>query len=230
MQNRQGDGLPGSALSEESRDPRSHVYPTPGLGRVQICPCKPWLMFADAGLAFLHNYTTKYGPKVPDLKALKRLGDAVRAVAHLGGYRDRKGDPDPGSEIMWHGKTRLKGASLGREVGREAGFRVGRRCARRPGKQPVVVQNCTDAVSLAFPSQPTEAFRTGAEHLLNAAAENDGFALHNWSNRQEQSHSQTFSMGHLRGPSCQEKVQRTRKMIFTVLLVFSPRPLAARRL
>ena len=30
-----------------------------------------------------------------------QLGDAVRLVAHLGGYRDRKHDPEPGNQIMW---------------------------------------------------------------------------------------------------------------------------------
>ena len=36
----------------------------------------------------------RYGLKVPN-----RLGDAVRLVAHLGGYRDRKHDPDPGHQM-----------------------------------------------------------------------------------------------------------------------------------
>ena len=66
----------------------------------------------------------------------------MRAVAHLGGYRDRKGDPDPGNQIMWHGQTRLTSAALGHEIGRETGFRAGQRHALRTGKKPVAVQSC----------------------------------------------------------------------------------------
>ena len=98
------------------------------LGR-QVPECEPQLMFTDAELAFLHDYAARYGLMAPE-----RLGDAVRAVAHLGGYRDRKGDPDPGSQIMWHGQTRLTSAALGHEIGRETGFQDGRRHALRSGK------------------------------------------------------------------------------------------------
>ena len=41
-------------------------------------------MFTDQELGFLRDYANRYGLKAPD-----RLGDA-----HLGGYRDRKHDPD----------------------------------------------------------------------------------------------------------------------------------------
>ena len=66
-------------------------------------------------------------------------GRAERAVwntlvAHLGGYRDRKGDPDPGNQIKWQGQTRLTSAALDHEIGRETGFRAGQRHALRAGK------------------------------------------------------------------------------------------------
>ena len=51
----------------------------------------------------------------------------MRLVAHLGGYRDRKHDPEPGNQIMWHGQTRLTGATLGHGIG----FSAGRRHALR---------------------------------------------------------------------------------------------------
>ena len=95
------------------------------LGR-QVLDCEPHLMFTDGELAFLRDYAHRY-----DLKAPERLGDAVRLIAHLGGYRDRKHDPDPGHQIMWHGQTRLTSAALGHEIGREVGFRDGRRHALR---------------------------------------------------------------------------------------------------
>ena len=98
------------------------------LGR-QVPDCEPQLMFTDPELAFLRDYASRYG-----LKAPQRLGDAVSLVAHLGGYRDRKHDPDPGNQIMWHGQTRLTSAALGHEIGREVGFRAGQRHALRVGQ------------------------------------------------------------------------------------------------
>ena len=62
------------------------------LGR-QVPDCDPQLMFADRELGFLRDYALEHG-----LDAPQRLGDAVRLVAHLGGYRDRKHDPDPGNQ------------------------------------------------------------------------------------------------------------------------------------
>ena len=87
------------------------------LGR-QVPDCEPQLMFADAEIAFLRDYAAKYGLDAPE-----RLGDAVGLVAHLGGYRDRRHDPDPGNQIMWHGQTRLTSAALGHEIGFMAGQR-----------------------------------------------------------------------------------------------------------
>ena len=87
------------------------------LGR-QVPDCEPQLMFADHELAFLRDYASEHGLTTPD-----RLGDAVALVAHIGGYRDRKHDPDPGHQIMWHGQTRLTSAALGHRIGFKAGQR-----------------------------------------------------------------------------------------------------------
>ena len=95
------------------------------LGR-QVPDCEPQLMFTDGELGFLRDYANRYRLEPP-----KQLGDAVRLVAHLGGYRDRTHDPEPGHQIMWHGQTRLTSAALGHEIGREVGFRDGQRHALR---------------------------------------------------------------------------------------------------
>ena len=87
------------------------------LGR-QVPDCDPQPMFADQALGFLRDYALEHG-----LDAPQRLGDAVRLVAHLGGYRDRKHDPDPGNQIMWHGQTRLTSPALGHAIGIRAGQR-----------------------------------------------------------------------------------------------------------
>ena len=79
---------------------------------------------------FLRDYALENNLTAPD-----RLGDAVRLVAHLGGYRDRKHDPDPGNQIMWHGQTRLSSAALGHRIG----FQAGQRHALRQAEGPVVV-------------------------------------------------------------------------------------------
>ncbi len=91
------------------------------LGR-QVPDCEPELMFTDHELAFLRDYAQDHAMRLPD-----RLGDAVRLVAHLGGYRDRKHDPEPGNQIMWHGQSRLSSAALGHRIG----FRAGQRHALR---------------------------------------------------------------------------------------------------
>ena len=88
------------------------------LGR-QVPDCDPELMFTDQELDFLRGYAHRHRLKAPE-----RLGDAVRLVAHLGGHRDRKHDPDPGHQIMWHGQTRLTSAAIGYEVGVEDGRRL----------------------------------------------------------------------------------------------------------
>ena len=35
----------------------------------------------------------------------------------LGGYRDRKHDPEPGSQLMWHGYDTLTKATLAHQIG-----------------------------------------------------------------------------------------------------------------
>ena len=84
------------------------------LGR-QVPECDPGLMFTESELDFLREYGVEYELAAPD-----RLGDAVKLVAHLGGYRERKGDSGPGNQIMWHGQTRLSSASLGYRIGYNA--------------------------------------------------------------------------------------------------------------
>ena len=82
----------------------------------------PDLMFTDAELNFLGDgdYARKHGMAAP-----QRLGGAVALVAHLGGYRDRKHDPDPSNQIMWTGYSRMSSAALGHEIGLETGHETG---------------------------------------------------------------------------------------------------------
>ncbi len=84
------------------------------LGR-QVPDCEAELMFTNHELGFLGDYARKFGQPGPD-----RLGPAVRLVAHLGGYRDRKHDPEPGNQIMWHGYDTLTKATLGHRIGLES--------------------------------------------------------------------------------------------------------------
>ena len=44
------------------------------------------------------------------------LGDAVRAVAKLGGYLGRKTDPPPGHQLIWRGYTTLQIMCMGAEL------------------------------------------------------------------------------------------------------------------
>ena len=96
------------------------------LGR-QVPECGANLMFTDHELNFLHDYAVQYG-----LSAPANLGDTVRLVAHLGGYRDRKHDPDPGNQIMWHGYDTLSKATLGHRIGFEGGKRHALENATKP--------------------------------------------------------------------------------------------------
>ena len=84
------------------------------LGR-EVPECEPGLMFTDHELHFLADYAAQFGLGGP-----AHLGAAVRLVAHLGGYRDRKHDPDPGHQIMWHGYSALTTATLGHQVAMES--------------------------------------------------------------------------------------------------------------
>ena len=87
------------------------------LGR-QVHDGEQELMFTDHELEFLRDYAQECNMALPD-----RLGDAVRLVVHLGGYRDRKHDPDSGNQIMWHGQYRISSEALGHQIGFQAGQR-----------------------------------------------------------------------------------------------------------
>ena len=89
------------------------------LGR-QVPDCNSQLMFTDHELGFLRDYATQYR-----LSAPHSLGAAVELVAHLGGYRNRKHDPEPGNQVMWHGYDMLSKATLGHTVAIEAGKSYG---------------------------------------------------------------------------------------------------------
>ena len=58
------------------------------------------VLFSDIEIRTLHSYAKKKGLKPPIL-----LGDAVRLVATIGGYLDRKSDPPPGHQLLWLGYT-----------------------------------------------------------------------------------------------------------------------------
>ncbi|MGB5534467.1 MAG: IS4 family transposase [Thiogranum sp.] len=47
------------------------------------------------------------------MKPPTRLGDAVRLIAAIGGYLDRKSDPPPGHQILWLGYTAFQYMSAG---------------------------------------------------------------------------------------------------------------------
>jgi hypothetical protein len=76
------------------------------------------VLFTDIELEVL----TAYAKSRRDLTPPKRLADAVRLVARLGGYLDRKSDPPPGHQVIWIGYSELrpmcKGFLLGRQSGR----------------------------------------------------------------------------------------------------------------
>ena len=88
----------------------------------QVPDCGPNLMFTDNEIDFLRDYAREH-----DMTPPERLGDAVHLVAHLGGYRDRKHDPEPGNQIIRHGQTRLSSATFGHR----SGFLAGQRHALR---------------------------------------------------------------------------------------------------
>ncbi len=60
--------------------------------------------FEEAEWKALRAYTTK-DPAPPAQPPT--LGEAIRLVARLGGFRGRKSDGDPGAEVMWRGLQRL---------------------------------------------------------------------------------------------------------------------------
>ena len=56
------------------------------------------VLFSDIELRVLQAYSKKKGLKPPIL-----LGEAVMLIARIGGYLNRKNDPPPGHQILWHG-------------------------------------------------------------------------------------------------------------------------------
>ena len=65
----------------------------------------------DAELRFLTDYAADSGLSAPDT-----LAGAVRLVALLGGYQNRKHDPPPGHQSMGRGYERMSIATLGYRI------------------------------------------------------------------------------------------------------------------
>ncbi len=61
------------------------------------------VLFTDLELKVL----TAFAKSRRDLKPPKKLGDAVRLVARMGGHMGRKKDPPPGHQVLWIGYTQL---------------------------------------------------------------------------------------------------------------------------
>jgi hypothetical protein len=64
----------------------------------------PDVLFSDLEIEVL----TAFANKRRDLKPPEELGDAVRLVARLGGYQDRRSDSPPGHQVLWSGYTKLR--------------------------------------------------------------------------------------------------------------------------
>jgi hypothetical protein len=77
----------------------------------------PGVLFSDLEIEVL----TAFANNRRDLKPPEGLGDAVRLVARLGGYLDRKSDPPPGHQVLWAGYTKLRGMCEGFLLGRQGG-------------------------------------------------------------------------------------------------------------
>ena len=95
------------------------------LGR-QVPECEAELMFTDHELAFLREYAAQAGLALPD-----NLGKSVQLVAHLGGDRGRKQDPEPEIQIMWQGYRTVTTATIGHRIGAEAGQQRGLEAGKR---------------------------------------------------------------------------------------------------
>jgi hypothetical protein len=85
------------------------------LGR-EVPDLPPEVLFTDLELEVL----TAYAKTRRDMKPPVRLGDAVRLVARLGGYLDRKSDPPPGHQVVWIGYVELRSMSKGFLLGRQS--------------------------------------------------------------------------------------------------------------
>ncbi len=80
------------------------------LGR-PVPHCGPELLFTDDELEFLKECADIEGLAGPGT-----LREASSLVADLGGYRARKHDPPPGSQLTWGGYDTLTKATLGRRI------------------------------------------------------------------------------------------------------------------
>ena len=89
------------------------------LGR-HVPECEPELKFTGEKLAFMRSHAGERG-----MQPSGKLGVAVRIVAHLGGYRVRGRNSEPGHEIICHGQTRLNYATQGHAMGHSAGYAKG---------------------------------------------------------------------------------------------------------
>ena len=77
----------------------------------------PDVLFSDLEIEVL----TAFGNNRRDLKPPEHLGDAVRLVARLGGYLDRKSDPPPGNQVLWLGYVKLRAMCEGFLLARQLG-------------------------------------------------------------------------------------------------------------
>ena len=69
------------------------------------------ILFSDTEILVLGGWARRMSTKPPTL-----LGEAVRLVARIGGYANRKHDPPPGHELMWYGYQFLIAMCTGYEL------------------------------------------------------------------------------------------------------------------
>jgi hypothetical protein len=76
----------------------------------------PEVLFSELEIEVLSSYANSRR----DLKPPERLGDAVRLVARLGGYQDRKNDPPAGHQVIWIGYSKLRDMCAGFILARQS--------------------------------------------------------------------------------------------------------------
>jgi hypothetical protein len=69
------------------------------------------VLFSDIEVRTLAAYARKRGWNPPT-----NLGEAVRVLAHIGGYLARAADPPPGHQLLWHGYMQFHFMCLGFEL------------------------------------------------------------------------------------------------------------------
>ena len=65
-------------------------------------PASQWLEPAECEV--LSAWATR---KAPSSQRTPSIAEAVRWIARLGGYLDRKNDPPPGTQVIWRGLRHL---------------------------------------------------------------------------------------------------------------------------